>query len=100
MHWSKELDAVISVCDTEGIIIEMNDKAIRHFSKYGGGDLIGSNLLDCHPEPSKSKLKELMQTQGSNTYISENDKRKRLISQKPWYQDGHYAGFIEIQIEI
>ena len=100
MDWSKELDAVISVCDTESIIIEMNDKAIRHFSKYGGGDLLGSNLLDCHPEPSKSKLKELMQTQGSNTYIVEIGKTKKVISQKPWYQDGKYAGFIEIQLEL
>lgn len=100
MHWSKELDAVISVCNTQGIIIEMNDKAIRHFGKYGGGDLVGSNLLDCHPEPSKSKLKDLMRTQGSNTYIVENSENKRLITQKPWYQNGKYAGFIEIQIEI
>ncbi|MDX9864452.1 MAG: PAS domain-containing protein [Anaerolineaceae bacterium] len=100
MNWSKELDVVISVCDTEGIIIEMNDKAVRHFSKYSDVDLIGSSLLNCHPEPSKSKLKELMQAEGSNTYIVENQGNKRLITQKPWYQDGKYAGFIEIQVEI
>jgi transcriptional regulator with PAS, ATPase and Fis domain len=100
MHWSKELDAVISVCDTEGIIIEMNDKAIRHFSKYGGSDLIGSNLLDCHPEPSKSMLKKMMLTRGSNTYIVGEGETKRVVSQKPWYQDGKYAGFIEIQIKL
>ena len=100
MNWSKELDAVISVCDIEGIIIEMNDKAIRHFSQYGGKYLIGSNLLDCHPEPSKSKLKAIMQAQESNTYIVENGDTRRVISQKPWYQNGKYAGFIEIQIEL
>ena len=100
MQWAKELDAVISVCDAEGILIEMNDKAISHFAKYGGTKLIGSNLLDCHPEPSRSKLKKLMQTQGSNTYIVEKGDTKRLITQKPWYQDGKYAGFIEIQIEL
>jgi len=100
VHWSKELDAVISVCDTDGIIIDMNDKAIRHFTKYGGAKLIGSSLFDCHPEPSKSKLKELMRNQDCNTYIVEDEGKKRVISQKPWYQYGKYAGFIEIQIEL
>lgn len=100
MHWSKELDAVISVCDTEGTIIEMNNKAIQHFAKYGGSKLIGSNLFDCHPEPSRSKLKKLMQNQEFNTYIVEDKDKKRVISQKPWYQNSKYAGFIEIQIEL
>ncbi|MCD4672226.1 MAG: PAS domain-containing protein [Anaerolineaceae bacterium] len=100
MNWAKELDAVITVCDTDGIITEMNDKSIRHFSKYGGADLIGSNLLDCHPEPSRSRLKEMMKSLESNTYIIEDQGMKKLITQKPWFEQSKYCGFIEIQIEM
>lgn len=99
-NWAKELDAVITVCNTQGIIIEMNDKSIQHFNSYGGANLIGQNLLDCHPEPSKSLLKSLMQSRDSNTYIAGNAPHQRLITQKPWYENGEYCGFIEIQIEL
>jgi transcriptional regulator with PAS, ATPase and Fis domain len=100
MNWSKELDAVITVCDTQGIILEMNDKSILYFTKYGGAKLIGKNLLDCHPEPSKSMLRMMMQKQQKNTYLVENNGLQKLISQQPWFQDGEYRGFIEIQIEL
>lgn len=95
-----EFDAAITVCDVEGIIIEMNKKAIKTFEKYGGQQLIGKNLLDCHPEPSKSKLKELLETQGSNTYSIEKNGIKKMIVQKPWFKEGAYKGFLEITFEI
>lgn len=100
MKWSKELDIVITVCDTKGIITEMNDKSVRYFEKYGGADLIGKNLLDCHPEPSKCMLRTMMQKQQENVYITENAGCRKLVAQKPVYENGRYSGFIEIQIEI
>ena len=62
--------------------------------------LIGSNVLDCHPEPARSELLDLMQEQKRNIYTIEKNGIKKLIYQSPWYHEGQYAGFVEISIEI
>jgi transcriptional regulator with PAS, ATPase and Fis domain len=98
--WVKEFDASITVCDKDGIILEMNDKAIKTFEKSGGEKLIGSNLFDCHPEPSKTKLKNIIKEEKSNIYTIEKNGVKKMIIQKPWYKEGVYSGFIEMSVEI
>jgi transcriptional regulator with PAS, ATPase and Fis domain len=98
--WVKEFPGAVTVCDPDGIIIEMNDKAEKVFEEDGGRALIGSNVLDCHPEPARSELAGLMQAQKRNIYTIEKNGLKKLIYQSPWYHAGQYAGFIEISIEI
>jgi transcriptional regulator with PAS, ATPase and Fis domain len=101
MHnWIKEFPAAITVCDAKGIIIEMNNKSAKTFEKDGGLNLIGQNLLDCHPEPSKSQLKEMLKTHNTNVYTIEKNGVKKLIYQSPWLEDGQYKGYVEISIEI
>ena len=58
--WIQEFPGSVTVCDSDGIILAMNDKSIRTFQDSGGAALIGSNLFDCHPEPSRTKVKELL----------------------------------------
>lgn len=99
-NWFNELEASITVCDTAGIILFMNQLAIKTFEKYGGEQLIGENLLDCHPEPAKSKLKELLITQKTNIYTIEKNGIRKIIIQKPWYENGNYQGLVEIATEI
>jgi hypothetical protein len=78
----------------------MNDQAIRSFQDDGGIELLGSNLLECHPEPARSKLRELMNRRQINVYtISKNNVRK-LIYQTPWFHESQYGGFMEIAIVI
>ena len=98
--WVKEIPFAVTVCDREGIILEMNDKSAKTFEKYGSRDLIGKNVFDCHPEPARSKLKKLMGKQESNAYTVEKKGVKKLIYQTPWYENGGYMGFVEISIEI
>ena len=98
--WVKEFPGAITVCDREGIILEMNDKAIKTFEADGGEALVGANLLDCHPEPARSKLKELMAAQQSNVYTIEKRGVKKLIYQTPWYEAGEYGGFVELALEL
>lgn len=100
LNWHKEIGAAITVCDEEGVIIYMNDKAQKTFAKYGGTEIIGKNVLDCHPEPSKSKLKMLMEKKIENTYTIEKNGVKKLIHQTPWFDNGVYKGFVEISIEL
>ncbi len=98
--WVREFPASITVCDEEGIILEMNDKSARTFEDDGGRKLIGSNVLDCHPEPARTKTERLLAAQEKNVYTIEKNGVKKLIYQSPWYKDGKYAGFVEIALEI
>jgi transcriptional regulator with PAS, ATPase and Fis domain len=98
--WVKEFPAAITVCDPDGIILEMNDKATKTFSADGGYDLIGKNVLDCHPDPARGKLKGLMGARKKNVYTIEKNGIKKLIYQSPWFKNGQYAGFVEFSFEI
>ncbi|MEW6402514.1 MAG: PAS domain-containing protein [Chloroflexota bacterium] len=99
-QWIKEFPAAVTVCDREGIILEMNDKAAGTFEKDGGYALIGRNLFDCHPEAARAKLRKLLDAAEKNAYTIEKNGVKKLIFQSPWFKDGQYAGFVEISLEI
>ncbi|MBU0508898.1 diguanylate cyclase [bacterium] len=99
-HWSRECAVAITVCDAEGIIIEMNDRAAEVFAKDGGTKLIGTNVLDCHPEPSRSLLVELMANQRTHAYTIEKNGVKKLIYQTPWFENGQFGGLVEFSMEI
>jgi transcriptional regulator with PAS, ATPase and Fis domain len=98
--WIKEFNGAITICNEKGIIIYMNDKAIKTFANDGGGKLIGTNILDCHPEPSKTTLKNLMEERKVNTYTIEKNGVKKLIYQSPTFSNNVYSGFIEFSLEI
>lgn len=99
-QWTEEFPAAITVCDRNGIILEMNEMSIRTFSEDGGEKLIGKNLLECHPEPARKKLAEMLDTKKKNVYTIEKKGIKKLIFQSPWYKNGIFCGFVEISFEI
>jgi len=88
------------VCDVNGIVLEMNKKSEIVFEEDGGKDLIGKNLLSCHPGPARAKLDALLINEKINIYTIEKKGKKKLIYQAPWYKDGIYAGFVELSLEI
>jgi transcriptional regulator with PAS, ATPase and Fis domain len=98
--WVQSFPGAITVADAAGIIIEMNDAARESFRDQGGEKLLGTSLLDCHPEPSRTRLVGIMANQRTNVYTFEKHGQKRLIYQTPWYRDGKYAGFVELSLEI
>jgi len=98
--WVRGFPAAITVCDENGIIVAMNDRSAASFAKDGGRDLIGRNLLDCHPEPARSQVREMLSHQRANVYTIEKKGVKKLIYQSPWYQDGRFAGLVEIILEL
>ena len=71
--WVKEFPAAITVCDAEGIIIEMNDKSAKTFEKDGGYALISRNVFDCHPDPARSKLERIIDARIKNVYTIEKN---------------------------
>lgn len=99
-EWVTSFPAAITVCDKNGIILEMNGKAIDSFKNDGGEKLLGTNLLDCHPEPARSQVEEMLRTQKANSYTIEKRGMKKLIYQSPWYANGRLAGFVELSLPI
>ena len=100
LDWIEEFPASVTVCDKDGIILEMNDRAAKVYEQDGGRALIGCNVLDCHPEPARSKTRALLASGEKNIYTIEKNGVKKLIYQSPWYVDGSYAGFVELALEV
>jgi transcriptional regulator with PAS, ATPase and Fis domain len=100
LDWIKEFPGAITVCDENGIILAMNDKAAKTFEKDGGRNLIGSNMHDCHPAQARLKTEALLASCEKNVYTIEKNDVKKMIYQSPWYRDGQYAGFVELSLEI
>lgn len=98
--WIREFPGAVTVCDAAGIILEMNERAVATFAADGGAALVGTNLLDCHPEPSRTKLAEMLATRERHVYTIEKRGARKLIYQSPWYEGGEYRGFVELSLEL
>jgi hypothetical protein len=100
MNWTNGIDFAITVCGKNGVITYMNDKSIKTFENDGGAKLIGTNVLDCHPEPSRTQLSGMLETEKKNVYTIEKNGKKKLIYQTPYYENDEYKGFVELSLEI
>lgn len=100
VDWAEDFNGAITVCDTRGIIVYMNQYSIQQFQKYGGEKLLGTNLIDCHPEPSKSKLKEMLKEHTENMYTTDKNGTKTMILQTPWKVNKEFKGLVEISFII
>jgi transcriptional regulator with PAS, ATPase and Fis domain len=98
--WVEEFPGAITVCDSAGIILELNSCAAESFRIQGGKKLIGSNLTDCHPEPAQRKLKRLMKKRQTNAYTVTKGRTRKIVLQVPWYRRKKYRGFVEISLKI
>ena len=59
--WVESFSGAVTVADTEWKILYMNEKASEVFAKRGGREvLVGGNLMACHPEGARAKLRELL----------------------------------------
>jgi transcriptional regulator with PAS, ATPase and Fis domain len=98
--WVKEFSGTVTVCDKDGTIVGLNDASAKQFADRGGEKLIGSRITDCHPEPARTKFRELMKSRRRNIYTIQKDGRKKLVFQSPWFQDGEFAGYFDLTVEI
>ena len=100
MDWTKEFPASILMCDNNGFVTEMNEKAAATFADDGGYALIGKNLFECHTAVSNEKIKEIMDQKKPNVYTIEKKGIKKLIYQSPWFENGEMKGVVELSLEI
>jgi transcriptional regulator with PAS, ATPase and Fis domain len=99
-NWSKFFPAAITVTDEKGIITDMNDVSITGYQKDGGAKLIGSNAIDCHKEPSLSKVKKMYENHTLNVYTITKNGKKKLIYQAPYFVDGKFSGIVEMSLPL
>ncbi len=100
MNWTDEFKGAITVCDSEGIVVYMNERSKKMFDKDGGETLIGRSLIDCHPEPARTLLLKMLAEPLPNSYTIEKNGIRKMIHQTPWMQDGEFKGVVEISFEI
>lgn len=100
LDWAEEFPGAVTVCNLEGTVLYMNRKAGVTFAKWGGRELVGKSLMDCHPEPARTKLRGLLENGGTNVYTIEKNGVKKLIYQAPWRVNGELMGLVELGLEI
>lgn len=98
--WFKVFPGAITVTDEKGTIIEMNDQSAEMFKGDGGYEIIGRNAITCHPEPTQTKVQEIYDSQQPNIYSIQKNGKKQLIYQTPYFNDGKFAGFVEICLAV
>ncbi|MCC8120298.1 MAG: PAS domain-containing protein [Bacteroidales bacterium] len=96
--WMGSIGCAVTLCDKEGMIIYMNDRARETHRKRG--NLIGHSLYNCHGERSAGIIRRLLATGETNTYTVTKHGIQKLIFQSPWRRDGEIAGLVEISIPL
>jgi len=100
VNWSKYFPASITVTDANGTIIEMNDASINSYIKDGGAALIGTNAIDCHKEPTLSKIKKLYADHELNVYTITKNGKKKLVYQASYFIEGKFSGIVEMSLPL
>jgi transcriptional regulator with PAS, ATPase and Fis domain len=99
-QWFDNFPGAITVTDENAIITDMNMASAESFENYGGRDLIGQDLFDCHPPAAQEKLRSLYQNPEPNVYTTEKNGQKKLIYQTPVYEDGVLIGVVELSLPL
>ncbi len=99
-QWADSLQAAVTVCNRDGIIVYMNQSSRDVFANRGGGKLIGQPLAGCHSTASNQKIQEMLSKGSENIYTIEKHGRKKMILQTPFFENGLVAGLVEISFEI
>lgn len=100
LSWAQSVDVAMTVCDREGIVLYMNERAAAAFAPEGGRALVGASLMACHPEPARRRILEILATRQANTYTIEKNGVRKLIHQTPWFENGELGGLVEFSIVL
>ena len=76
--------ASVVICNLRHEIIYMNPAAIGRYVKWGGADLLGKNLLDCHNAVSRDMIHKVVDWFAASRehniiYTSHNSKENKDV---------------------
>ena len=98
-HWADEVDYAVTIADKDCRIIYMNARSRATFCK-NGEELIGRNLMDCHPEHAQKIIRRLLEEGGSNAYTITKNGQNKLIFQSAWKLNGKISGLVETSMVL
>lgn len=97
--WAEGTHCAITVCDTEGNILYMNEQS-RQINNHGES-MVGQNLMPCHNERSQQIIHHLLESDTVNCYTIQKKGMRKMIYQTPWRDaDGQVMGLVEISMII
>ena len=76
--------AAVVICDLDHVIIYMNPAAISRYVKWGGENLVGKSLLNCHNDKSREMIIKVLDwfkaSKDNNIiYTSYNEKENKDV---------------------
>lgn len=83
--------------DTDHIIRYMNPVGIANYAKWGGAELIGKSVLDCHNEASQATIRQVFgeMIEGKEEHLISSNERRRIFMRAVRAGDGKLIGYYE-----
>lgn len=100
VDWTTGAPMAITVTDSIGTIVAMNDRAGEVFADDGGKALVGTDVMQCHGPASRKIIEEILATGTPHIYTIEKKGKRKMIVQAPWYEGGQTAGLVELSFEL
>lgn len=76
--------APVVICDLSHSIIYMNPAACKCYERFGGGKLLGGNLMECHNPKSREMILKILEwfdesKSNNRIYTYRNDKENKDV---------------------
>ena len=97
--WCEDIDAAVTVCDADGIVVYMNKLSRATFNK-NGETMVGRSMIPCHNERSRAIINDMLANDVPHCYTITKKGRKKMIYQTPWRVDGQVKGLVEISFVL
>lgn len=90
----------VVICNIEHEIIYMNPAAVQSYEKWGGADLVGKSILNCHNPASGERIREVADwfaaDEGHNMiYTFHNEKQNKDVYMVALREEGKLIGYYE-----
>lgn len=85
------------LADRQHIVRFINEAGARNYAKWGGRELLGKSLMECHNEESRAMIEEIivaMVAGEEERMISDNGQR-RIYMRAVRAEDGALLGYYE-----
>lgn len=92
--------SAVVICNFEHEIIYMNPAAISSYGKYGGCDLVGKSIMDCHNAESCDKIRQVFKwfeasEEHNIVYTFHNEKQNKDVYMVALRDNGRLIGYYE-----
>ena len=93
--------APVVICDLNHVIVYMNPVSEKNYEKWGGADLVGKSLMDCHNEKSREAIEKVVEwfkesVENNIIYTFYNEKQNKDVYMVALRDDtGELIGYYE-----